>query len=81
MGVRVKSNSPRNAIIEKQPPALLKKLFGDLRRELGPLLRGLARQPESQIEEGCLMSDKVTRAWRQLVSRGVSCICLTVVQS
>ena len=29
-----------------------KKLFGDLRRELGPVLRELARQRESEIEEG-----------------------------
>ena len=36
-----------------------KKLFGDLRRELGPVLRELARQRESEIEEGQMMSDHV----------------------
>ena len=36
-----------------------KKLFGDLRRALGPVLRELARQRESEIEEGRLMSDHV----------------------
>jgi putative transposase len=33
------------------------KLFGDLRRELGPVLRELAQHRESEIEEGHLMSD------------------------
>jgi putative transposase len=36
-----------------------KKLFGDLRRELGSVLRELARQRESEIEEGHLLSDHV----------------------
>ena len=36
-----------------------KKLFGDLRRELGPVLRELARQRESEIKEGQMMSDHV----------------------
>jgi putative transposase len=36
-----------------------KKLFGDLRRALGPVLRELARQRESEIEEGHMMSDHV----------------------
>ena len=36
-----------------------KKLFGDLRRELGPVLRELARQRESEIEEGQMLSDHV----------------------
>ena len=36
-----------------------KKLFGDLRRELGPVLRELVRQRESEIEEGQMMSDHV----------------------
>ena len=36
-----------------------KKLFGDLRCELGPVLRELARQRESEIEEGHMMSDHV----------------------
>lgn len=36
-----------------------KKLFGNLRRELGPVFRELARQRESEIEEGHLMSDHV----------------------
>ena len=36
-----------------------KKLFGDLRRELGPVLRELARQRASEIEEGQMMSDHV----------------------
>ena len=36
-----------------------KKLFGDLRRELGSVLRELARHRESEIEEGHLLSDHV----------------------
>jgi putative transposase len=36
-----------------------KKLFGDLRCALGPVLRELARQRESEIEEGHMMSDHV----------------------
>ena len=36
-----------------------KKLFGDLRRGLGPVLRELARQRESEIEEGQMLSDHV----------------------
>ena len=36
-----------------------KTLFGDLRRELGPVLRELAQQRESAIEEGHLLSDHV----------------------
>ena len=36
-----------------------KKLFGNLRRELGPVLRELARQRESEIEEGQMLSDHV----------------------
>ena len=35
------------------------KLFGDLRRELGPVLRELAHHRESEIEEGHMMSDHV----------------------
>ena len=34
-------------------------LFGDLRRELGPVLRELAHHRESEIEEGHMMSDHV----------------------
>jgi len=41
------------------PKYRMKKLFGDLRRELGPVLRELARQRESEIEEGQMMSDHV----------------------
>jgi putative transposase len=41
------------------PKCRKKKLFGDLRRELGPVLRELARQRESEIEEGQMMSDHV----------------------
>jgi len=41
------------------PKYCKKKLFGDLRRELGPVLRELARQRESEIEEGQMMSDHV----------------------
>ena len=33
------------------PKCRKKKLFGDLRRELGPVLRELARQRESEIEQ------------------------------
>ena len=36
-----------------------KQLFGDLRCELGPVLRELARQRESEIEEGHMLSDHV----------------------
>ena len=36
-----------------------KKLFGDLRRELGPVLRELAQHRESEILEGHLMIDHV----------------------
>jgi len=36
-----------------------KKLFGDLRREPGPVLRELVRQRKSEIEEGQMMSDHV----------------------
>src|SRR5512139_1319076 len=36
-----------------------KALYGDLRRELGDVFRELARQRESQIEEGHLMPDHV----------------------
>ena len=34
-----------------------KKLFGDLRRELGPVLRELAQHRESEILEGCMVVD------------------------
>ena len=34
-------------------------IFGDLRKHLGEVFRKLARQRESQIEEGHLMSDHV----------------------
>jgi len=36
-----------------------KKLFKDLRQELGQVLRELARQKESEIEEGHLLADHV----------------------
>lgn len=36
-----------------------KTLFGRLRRELGPVLRELAQQRESEIEEGHMLSDHV----------------------
>ncbi len=36
-----------------------KAIYGQLRRELGGVLRGLARQKESEIEEGHLMPDHV----------------------
>jgi len=36
-----------------------KALFGEIRRELGEVFHGLARQKESLIEEGHLMSDHV----------------------
>ena len=36
-----------------------KKLFGELRKELGQVLRELARQKESEIIEGHLLSDHV----------------------
>ena len=36
-----------------------KALFGDLRRELGPVLRELAQQRESEIQEGHMLRDHV----------------------
>ena len=36
-----------------------KAIYGQLRRELGGVFRGLARQKESEIEAGHLMSDHV----------------------
>jgi putative transposase len=36
-----------------------KKLFGELRAELGPVLRELARQKESEILEGRMLPDHV----------------------
>jgi putative transposase len=36
-----------------------KAIYGQLRRELGEVFRGLARQKESEIEAGHLMSDHV----------------------
>jgi putative transposase len=36
-----------------------KKLFGELRKELGPVLRELARHKESEILEGRLLLDHV----------------------
>jgi len=38
-----------------------KTLFGQIRRELGPVFRELARQKESEIIEGHLMPDHVHR--------------------
>ncbi len=36
-----------------------KAIFGQIRKELGDVFRRLARQKESEIEEGHLMSDHV----------------------
>lgn len=36
-----------------------KKLFGEIRRELGPVLRALAQHKESEILEGTMMVDHV----------------------
>ena len=36
-----------------------KALFGELRRHLGPVFRGLAEQKECQVEEGHVMPDHV----------------------
>ena len=36
-----------------------KSIYGWVRRELGPMLRALARQKESVVEEGHLMADHV----------------------
>jgi putative transposase len=36
-----------------------KRLFGELRRELGPVLRELARRKESEILEGHMLPDHV----------------------
>jgi len=45
--------------VEWIPKYRKKKLFGELRKELGPVLRELARQRESEILEGKLMVDHV----------------------
>jgi putative transposase len=36
-----------------------KRIYGQLRKDLGSVLRELARQKESQVEEGHLMADHV----------------------
>ncbi len=41
------------------PKQRRKRLFGELRQELGPVLRELARQKESEILEGHLLPDHV----------------------
>ena len=41
------------------PKCRRKALYGDLRRYLGAVLRGLATQKESRIEEGHLLADHV----------------------
>ena len=41
------------------PKCRRKVLYGELRRHLGPVLRTLAEQKESKIEEGHLMPDHV----------------------
>jgi putative transposase len=41
------------------PKCRKKVLFGQIRRELGRMIRELARQKECQVEEGHLMGDHV----------------------
>ena len=41
------------------PKCRKKRLFGEIRRDLGEVFRRLARQKESEIEEGHLMPDHV----------------------
>ena len=41
------------------PKCRRKRLFGDIRRDLGEVFHRLARQRESEIEEGHLMPDHV----------------------
>src|SRR5436190_19506162 len=41
------------------PKCRRKVLFGQLRRELGPVFRSLTEQRESRVEEGHVMSDHV----------------------
>jgi putative transposase len=41
------------------PKCRRKTLYGELRRHLGPVLRTLAEQKESRVEEGHLMPDHV----------------------
>lgn len=41
------------------PKCRRRRLYGELRKHLGPVLRQLARQKESSIEEGHLVSDHV----------------------
>ncbi len=41
------------------PKCRRKKLYGQIRRELGGIFRELARQKESKVEEGHLMPDHV----------------------
>ena len=36
-----------------------KRIYGQLRKDLGPVLRELARHKESEVEEGHLMGDHV----------------------
>jgi putative transposase len=45
--------------VEWIPKYRRKKLFGEIRRELGPILRELAKHKESEILEGKMMVDHV----------------------
>ena len=49
-----------------------KTLFGQLRRELGPVLRELAQHRESEILEGHLMSDPVHGLLTQWAQSAIS---------
>ena len=62
-----------------------KNIYGWVRRELGPIIRDLARQKESIVEEGHLMADhvhmlfvdptEVLGFWRGRVYQGQECHC------
>lgn len=41
------------------PKCRRKVMYGSIRRELGPMIRELAQQKESKVEEGHLMADHV----------------------
>ena len=41
------------------PKCRRKVMYGSIRKELGPIMRELAQQKESEVEEGHLMGDHV----------------------
>src|SRR6266496_705326 len=55
------------------PKCRRKTLYGELRKHLGEVFRGLAEQKESRIEEGHLMVDHVHMRRRISVSTSSTC--------